>query len=103
MLVLSEELLGTPEVSSTNSIPGGFCSQKLWRLIFLALEPGLEGLVWGWDSSLLGYPSQIFNHHTWMWDQPIHISVPPTNLGGCGLFNSIVVELPFNLISDSYE
>ena len=27
-----------PEVSSTNSIPDGFCSLKLWGLIFLALE-----------------------------------------------------------------
>ena len=25
-------------VSSTDSIPAGFCSQKLWELIFLALE-----------------------------------------------------------------
>ena len=34
-----EELLGAPEVSSTNSIPTGFYSLKLWGLIFLALEP----------------------------------------------------------------
>ena len=32
-------MLGAPEVSSTDSIPTGFCSQKLWELIFLALEP----------------------------------------------------------------
>ena len=39
--------LGTPEVSSTNSIPSGFCRQKLWGLIFLVLKfwaggPGVE-------------------------------------------------------------
>ena len=28
-----------PAVSSTDSIPAGFYSQKLWGLIFLALEP----------------------------------------------------------------
>ena len=31
-----------PEVSSTNPVPDGFCIQKLWELIFLALEP------WAW-------------------------------------------------------
>ena len=34
-------------------------------------NPGLEGLVWGWDSSLLSYPSGIFIHHTWVRDQPV--------------------------------
>ena len=29
------------------------------------------------------------------------ICVPPTSLDECGLFNFIVVRLPFNLISDS--
>ena len=31
------------EVSSTDSIHAGFCSQKLWGLIFLALESWAEG------------------------------------------------------------
>ena len=34
---------------------------------------------------------------------PFHVSAPPTSLDGRGLFNSIVVRLPFNLISDSSE
>ena len=35
---------------------------------------------------------------------PAHsASAPPTNLDGCGFFNSIVVWLPFNLISDGFE
>ena len=40
------------------------------------LNPGLWGLVWGWDSLLLRYPSQIFIHHTWMWNQPILLLCP---------------------------
>ena len=32
-------LRGTPEVSYFDSIPASFYSQKLWGLIFLALEP----------------------------------------------------------------
>ena len=32
-----------------------------------------------------------------------HISVPPNSLDGCGFFNSIVVRLPFNSISDVSE
>ena len=30
-------------VSSTDLIPTGFCSQKMWGLIFLALEPWAGG------------------------------------------------------------
>ena len=63
-------------------------------------NPGLGGLVWGWDSSFLRYPSWIFSHHTWMWDQPISCLCPPTSLDGCGFFNSVVVRLPVNLIAD---
>ena len=42
MWVLQEELPGAP-AASTDSIPTGFRSQKLWRLIFLALEPWAGG------------------------------------------------------------
>ena len=34
---------------------------------------------------------------------PFHISTPPTSLDGCGFFNSVVVRLPFNSISDGSE
>ena len=34
---------------------------------------------------------------------PLHISAPPTSLDGCGFFNSVVVRLPFNSISDGSE
>ena len=38
-----------------------------------------------------------------MWDQPFHVSAPPTSLDGCGFCNSIVVRLPLNSISDGSE
>ena len=31
------------------------------------------------------------------------VSAPPTSLDGCGFFNSVVVRLPFNSISDVPE
>ena len=34
---------------------------------------------------------------------PFHICAPSTSLDGCGFFNSVVVTLPFNSISDIYE
>ena len=34
---------------------------------------------------------------------PFHISTTPTSLGGCGFFNSVVVRIPFNSISDGSE
>ena len=43
MCVLLEELFGSSAVSSTDSITAGFCSQKLWGLTFLALEPWAGG------------------------------------------------------------
>ena len=36
-----------PAVPLTVSIPTDFYSQKLWAFIFLALDPGAGGLVWG--------------------------------------------------------
>ena len=100
--VLWKELLGSPEVSSTDSIPTSFHSQRLWGLIFLALEPWSGGVLCGagtphyWDippnflSILCGWGTNLF-----------HICAPPTSLDGCDVFNSIVVRHPFNSISDS--
>ena len=72
--------------------------------------PGTGTLGWGFrvglGTSLQRYPSQIFIHHTWVWDQPVPhllISVSPTTLDGCCFFTSIVVGLPFNSISDGSE
>ena len=78
MCVLDEELLGTPEVSSTDSIPAGFCSQKFWRLTFLALEP-------------------------WAVGPGVGLALLTPSLDGCGFSNSVVVRFPLNSISDSSE
>ena len=53
MCVLLEELFGSSAVSSTDSITAGFCSQKLWGLTFLALEPWAGGPGGRWDPLLL--------------------------------------------------
>ena len=43
MWVPQKELLRAPAASSTDSIPAGFHSHKLWGLIFLALESWARG------------------------------------------------------------
>ena len=65
----------------------------------------MGGLVWGWACLLLGFCSQIFIHHMWVRDQPLPRFCPPLTAGvdGCGFFNSMVVRLPFDLISESSE
>ena len=54
-------------MSSTYSIPAGFCSQKLWGLIFQALEPWAGG-PGAWK---IRYPSWIFIHHMWVGGQRV--------------------------------
>ena len=79
-VVSYKELLQAPEVSSTDSIPTDFCSQKLWGLIFLALEswagePGVGlGLLASKVSLLNFYPGGCGPAHSvsvpllpWMW------------------------------------
>ena len=62
-------------------------------------NPGLGGQVWGWASLFPIYLSQIFIHQMYLF----HISTPFTSLDGRGFFNSVVVRLPFNSISDCSE
>ena len=73
-----------------------FVARSYGDLFFWHWNPGLAVLICGWDSSLPRYTSQIFIHHTSVWNQPIPclcVSAPPTNLDGYGFFNSVVVEL----------
>ena len=57
MLVVEAELLGAPVVSFIDSIPTDFCSQKLWGLIFLALESwtGVPGVGLGLLASEISF------------------------------------------------
>ena len=72
-------------------------------------NPGLEGLVWGWNPLLLMGSSAtemslpIFIWHTCMWDQPVpHFY--PTYQSWCGFFfKSLVVGLAFSWISGCTE
>ena len=75
MWVLLEELLGTPEVSFTDSIPAGFCSQKLWGLIFLALEPWAGGP--GVGLGLLAREISLPNFYPHVGAAPVHSASVP--------------------------
>ena len=84
-------------LSLTDSIPDGFCSQKLWGLIFLALEPWAGGLGVGLE--LLAPKISLLNFYGFGTGL-FRVCTPLTSLDGCGFFNSIVVRLPFSSISD---
>ena len=62
----------------------------------------MGGLVWSWVSLLPCYPKFLPTTHR-CGASLLRVSTPPTSLDGCGFFNSIVVRLPFNSISDSSE
>ena len=47
-----------------------------------------------------GIPPEFLSTTHGLGTSPMHVSDPPTNLDGCGFFNSVIVRLPFNLISD---
>ena len=90
-------MLGVPTVSSTTI----FCNQ-MCRFVFLTLDPWPGRLVWVWDSTPEESLLNFYSPHVIM--GPAHsTSAPPTSLDVCGFFNSIVVRLPFNSISDGSE
>ena len=64
---------------------------------------GLGVLVSCWDSLLLRCPSRILCTTCGCGTCWFCASTFLTSLDGCGLFNSVVVRLPFSLISDSSE
>ena len=70
--------------------------------------PGTETLGWGaWCGAGTPHswefpPEFLFTTHGCR-TSPFHISTPPTSLNVCGFFNSIVVRLLFNLISEGSE
>ena len=102
--------LGLQKILPPTQSPLGFAARNYGDLSSWNRNPGLEAgegggqaLVWGWNSLLPRYHSQIFIHHTWIWNQPVHAFTPPASLDGYHLFNSIVVRLPFNSISAGSE
>ena len=84
---------------SLDSIPTSFCSQKLWGLIFLALEPRVRcpGVVLGLLAPKISLLSFYPSHSVFC------VCTTPTSVDGCGFFSSVVVRLPFNLISEGVE
>ena len=66
-------------LSSTALIPTGFYSLKLWRLLFLALEPWDGRRRMGLDPSLLRYCSQFLSATHGCGINPFHVSAPPTS------------------------
>ena len=98
MWVPQEELLRGPAVSSTDSVPTSFSSQKLWENNFLALESwtGESGVGLGLLDPEISLPN--FNP-CGCGASLLSVCTPPTSLDGYGFFNSVVVRLLFIFIS----
>ena len=79
-----------------------FCSQKLWRLIFLALEPwaGVPCVGLGLLALKISLPN-FYPPLVDMGTRSFQVSAPPTSLDGCGFFNFLVVRLPISSTSDA--
>ena len=77
--------LGLEQFLPLTQSPLVFAARSYGDLSSWHWNPGLGGLVWGWDSSFPRFPSQIFIHHTWMWDQPI-LHLCPSYQSGWMLF-----------------
>ena len=59
----------------TDPSPTGFYSQKLCGLSSWHWNPGLAGLVWDWDASLLRCHPNLYPPHMGMGPAPVHISL----------------------------
>ena len=103
MQVLQEELLGTPEVSLTESLLV-FAARSYGDLSSWHGNPRLGDVVWAWN---LLIPELFLPNFC-----PPHVGVGPAcsaslesppSLHGCGFFNSVAVGLLFSWISDGCE
>ena len=70
--------------------------------------PGTGALGWGaWCRSgtlrSQDIPPECLSTTCGCRSSPFSICTPSTSLDGCGFFNSVVVRLPFNLISECLE
>ena len=94
--------LGLQKFLPPTQFPLVFAARSCRDLTSWHWNSGLGGLMWGYNSSLTIFPSQIFIHHT-CGTSPFPVCAPPTSLHGCSFFNSVVVRLPFNSVSDVSE
>ena len=71
MWVPKEELLRASAASSSDLIPAGFGTQKLWGLLFLSLESLAGGLVCFGSGSprSCDIPPEFLS--MWVWGQPV--------------------------------
>ena len=95
-------------VSSATSVHTGYFQSEVLRLSLPMLDPWVA-----WSVLLPSCSSQFIC--TQMWDSPLHqlppccelsppqlpVSAPPTSLGECFFFNSLVVRLPYSSIFGS--
>ena len=89
-LPLTQSLLGF----AANS--GGDLSSWHWN-------PGLGGLCGTGTAHLRDIPPKLLSTTRRCGTSPFCICTPPTSLDGCGFFNSVIVRLLFNSISDGSE
>ena len=66
-------LLGLQKFLGTNSIPTDFCSQKLWGLLFLALEPWAGGLGVGLGFLALYLHPSYQSGLMWLCEEVSHV------------------------------
>ena len=93
----------TPSVSSTDSIPAGFGSQKLWNLFCGTGTPDWGACCGAGTPHSQDIPPDFLSTIHGCGTSLFHFPALPSSLDGCGFFNSIVVKLPFNSISDGSE
>ena len=85
--------LGLQKFLPPTQSPLVFAARSCGDLSSWHWNPCLGGLVWGWDSSLPIYPSQILSTTHGCGTGLSRICAPPTSLDECGFFNSVVVKL----------
>ena len=64
---------------------------------------GGGGWCWAGSSCSWDIPPKFLSTTCGWETSPLHVCAPPTSLDGCGFFNSVVVKLQFNSISDGSE
>ena len=100
--VFQRNCLGLQQFLPPTQSPLVFVARICGDLFSWHWNLGLEGLLWGWDSLPLRYPSRVFIHHTWVRDQAIPC-LCPSYQSQWMWFNSVVVRLPFSSISGGSE